>query len=178
MFQSYKSQRWTALIQSWFSVKQRWIFQFWTALIQIKSELISFGTELISADFLHVFWISAQKRQISETALFSVDYLWDFNSGISLCRKWDVYLSFSSIRNFCFFIISLFTKHIYCNRCAVKRLTRHPVTTRNFPPSNFVKNAFYRKLSEKKWISLIPLTRNLHLCFQVIKHYFGEKKSI
>ena len=33
MFQSYGSQRWTALIQSWFSLKKRWIFQFWTPLM-------------------------------------------------------------------------------------------------------------------------------------------------
>ena len=52
---------------------------FWTALIQWKSELISSETELISADVFHFLWISAEKRQISKTALFSADYLWDFN---------------------------------------------------------------------------------------------------
>ena len=90
--------------QSWFRVNQRWIsaVQGWksnvselrksalnsadselllseTALIQRKSELISSETELISADVYHVLWISAEKRQNYETALFSADYLWDFN---------------------------------------------------------------------------------------------------
>ena len=81
MYQNSENQRWTALIQSSFSLKQRWIFQLWTALIQSKSELINSETELISADVLHVLWISAQKRQISETELFSADFLWDFNPG-------------------------------------------------------------------------------------------------
>ena len=88
MFQSKENQRWTALIQSCFSLKQRcsalkqrWFFQFWTALIQRKSELISSETELISADVYRVLWISAEKRQNYETALFSADYLWDFNPG-------------------------------------------------------------------------------------------------
>ena len=56
------------------SAEQRWIILFWTALIQRKSELIS-------ADFFHVLWISAEKRQTYKTALFSADYLWDFNPG-------------------------------------------------------------------------------------------------
>ena len=68
LFQSWENQRWTALIQSWFSLKHRWIFQFWTALIQRKSKLIS-------ANVLCVLWISAEKRQLSETALFSADCL-------------------------------------------------------------------------------------------------------
>ena len=90
MFQSKENQRWTTLIQSCFSLKQRcsalkqrWFFQFWTALIQRKSELISSETELISADVYHVLWISAEKRQNYETALFSAYYLWDFNPGTS-----------------------------------------------------------------------------------------------
>ena len=90
MFQSKENQRWTALIQSCFSLKQRcsalkqrWIFQFWTALIQRKSELISSVSELISADVYHVLWISAEKRQNYETALFRADYLWDFNPGFN-----------------------------------------------------------------------------------------------
>ena len=33
------------------------------------------------ADPFHVLWITAEKRQISETALFSADYLWNFNPG-------------------------------------------------------------------------------------------------
>ena len=61
--------------QRWFSLEQRWILQFWTALIQRKSELIS-------ADVFHILWISTEKRQNSETALLSADYLWDFNSGV------------------------------------------------------------------------------------------------
>ena len=34
-----------------------------------------------SADVYHVLWISAGKRQNYETALFSADYLWNFNPG-------------------------------------------------------------------------------------------------
>ena len=86
-FRSNKNQCWAALIQSRFSLKLRWIFQFWTALIQRKSELISSETKLISADVFHVIWISAdstEKHQISETALFRTDYLWDFIPG-NLC---------------------------------------------------------------------------------------------
>ena len=71
----------TALIQSWFSLKQRWIFQFWTALIQRKSELIS-------ADALCVLWMSAEKHQNSETALYRADYLWDFTLGIEKVTKY------------------------------------------------------------------------------------------
>ena len=56
------------------------------ALNSADSELILFETELnfsvlISADVFHVPWISIEKRQTSETALFSADYLWDLNSG-------------------------------------------------------------------------------------------------
>ena len=49
MFQNLKNQLWTALVQSWFYLKQHWFFQLWTALI-------SFETELISADVFHIFW--------------------------------------------------------------------------------------------------------------------------
>ena len=41
-------------------------------------------TTLISADIFCVLWISVEqrsKRQVSGTALFSADYLWDFRSG-------------------------------------------------------------------------------------------------
>ena len=31
--------------------------------------------------FFYVFWINAEKSQISETAQFSADYLWGLNSG-------------------------------------------------------------------------------------------------
>ena len=48
---------------------------------QKKSELISSETELISADVYRVLWISAEKRQNYETALFSADYLCDLNPG-------------------------------------------------------------------------------------------------
>ena len=42
-----------------------------SALIQGWTALISSETELISADVFHVLWISAEKRQNYETALFS-----------------------------------------------------------------------------------------------------------
>ena len=65
-----------------FSVNQCWIFQFWTAVIQRKSDLICSETALISADVFQFLWISFKKRQISEKTLLSAaDYLWDFNSG-------------------------------------------------------------------------------------------------
>ena len=52
----------SALSQRCSALKQRWIFQFWTALTQRKPELISSETELISADVFHVLWSSAEKR--------------------------------------------------------------------------------------------------------------------
>ena len=52
-----------------------------------KIERISSETELISANLYHVLWISAEKRQNYGTALFSADYLWDFNPG----EYWDNY---------------------------------------------------------------------------------------
>ena len=36
---------------------------------------------IYSADVYHVLWINAEKHQNYETALFSADYLWDFNPG-------------------------------------------------------------------------------------------------
>ena len=66
--------------QRWFRADSHWngadVFQFWTALNQRK-------TELISADVFHILWISAENCQKFETALFSADYLWDFNMGSS-----------------------------------------------------------------------------------------------
>ena len=57
-----------------------------SALIFPETALISAvfmfsETALISADVFHVLWISAEKRQISEKAMFSADYLWDYNLG-------------------------------------------------------------------------------------------------
>ena len=68
--------------QKWFRVNQCWIstFQRWWALN--FSVLISTASENIKANqrwCFHVLWISAEKRQISETALFTADYLWDFH---------------------------------------------------------------------------------------------------
>ena len=83
--------------QSWFRVNQRWIsaVQRWKSNVseQRKSALNSADSEKIRADqfcfgadqrwyfscFLN--WISAEKRQNYETALFRADYLWDFNPG-------------------------------------------------------------------------------------------------
>ena len=59
------------LIQSWFSLKQRWNFQFWTALIQRNSELISSEKRQIFETALN----RAEKRHISDTALFSAECL-------------------------------------------------------------------------------------------------------
>ena len=142
MLQSLKNQRRTALIQSCFSLKQRcsalkqgWVFQFWTALIQRKSELISSETELISADVYHVLWISAEKRQnyetalfsadvyhflwISaekrqnyETALFSADYLWDFNPGNNITNENEKTVSKNTLKKY-FSIFSKTNKKLY-----------------------------------------------------------------
>ena len=59
------------MIQSWFS----------TALIQRKPDMVDSETALINAVVFHIFWMSAEKQQLSETALFSADYLWDFHQG-------------------------------------------------------------------------------------------------
>ena len=56
-------ERWFRADSLWNGAVQRWIFQFWTALIQTKSELI-----------------------LPQTALFSADNLWDFNPGWILLR--------------------------------------------------------------------------------------------
>ena len=88
-----------ALNQRCSALRQRWNFQFWTALIQKKSELISSETVmissetvLISADVFHILRISPEKRQIGEAALFSADFLWDFNPGSTICY-WKDYFS-------------------------------------------------------------------------------------
>ena len=47
------------------------------------SKLMSSQTALITADVFNVLKISAEKRKISEMALFSADYLWNFNPGIN-----------------------------------------------------------------------------------------------
>ena len=53
------------------SISQFVLIQCWTALIQRKPALNSSETALISAEI----------HEISETALFSADLLWDFNPG-------------------------------------------------------------------------------------------------
>ena len=118
-FETALIHSWTEQISSESVLKQRWkpkvseqrtsalntadsfwnnaeLLLFWTALIQWKSELISSKTELISADVFHFLWISAEKRQISKTALFSADYLWDFNPW---CHKtfWKVLVFHSKL---------------------------------------------------------------------------------
>ena len=79
----------------WISANQCCILQFWTALAQRNSELISSKTALISADVFHDLWISAEKCQMSETALFSTIYFWSFNSaylpGLTAMVKHDDY---------------------------------------------------------------------------------------
>ena len=67
------------------ALNQRWSSNFSdqrkSALISHDSELILSESVLFSADVFQVLWISAEKREISETALFNADYLWDFNPG-------------------------------------------------------------------------------------------------
>ena len=54
-------QRWFREKHSWSALKHRWYF--------------------------HFFWISAKKRQISETTLFSADCFWNFNPELSLSKS-------------------------------------------------------------------------------------------
>ena len=60
------SQRWSDLIQKCFSS---------------DSALFITWKSVNSADFFHVFWTNAEKRQISETPLLITDHLSDSNSG-------------------------------------------------------------------------------------------------
>ena len=62
-------QCWFRIDFLWYSAVQLWMFQFWIVLTQRKSEDIS-------SDVFHNLWISAEKRQTIETAMFSADYLW------------------------------------------------------------------------------------------------------
>ena len=102
MFRNYENQRCTALIQRWFFLKQRC-----SALLNaeiLSSELNGLKEDqswsaikqLTSADVFHVIWISGDKRQISETALLSSDYLWDVNPGSfceTFCQKtWEIFV--------------------------------------------------------------------------------------
>ena len=43
------------------------------------SGVILSETELINADVFHARFICAEKQQVSGTALFSAEYLWDFH---------------------------------------------------------------------------------------------------
>ena len=54
MFQIPENKRWTSLIHAWFFLNQCWFFQFLKSQTQIKSELIIFETELMSAGILRV----------------------------------------------------------------------------------------------------------------------------
>ena len=91
IFQSKEKQRWTVLIQSWFSLKQRCSelisneffsseqrcfreHQSWSALKERWRALMFF---MVSESALS----SPGNRQISETAMLSTEYLWDFNMG-------------------------------------------------------------------------------------------------
>ena len=154
MFQSQENQRWTALIQSCFSLKQRcsalkqrWIFQFWTALIQRKSELISAETELISADFFHVLWISAEKRQNYETALLSADYLWDFNPGETLFPRVLFSLKVSKRQNFSFDSLCVYSE-------------RGNLNSKYQKYHNFIFQEFFRDVA----IKLLLVRKNVLEC--------------
>ena len=69
---------------------QSWKNQRWTELIQRKPDLVSSEAELISANVFKVLWINAEKRQISEAALLSAGYLWDFNPGNMTVLRWPI----------------------------------------------------------------------------------------
>ena len=43
---------------------------------------VDYKVPLLRPGIFHVVWISAKKYKITETALFSTDYLWDFNPGL------------------------------------------------------------------------------------------------
>ena len=61
-FQSKENRRWTALIQSCLSLKQRCSALISAEIYQLRTALIQRKSELIRADVFHVFWISAEQR--------------------------------------------------------------------------------------------------------------------
>ena len=61
--------------------------------------LVFFETELFSAYVFHVFWISPEKRQNAEKALFSADYLSYFNPGCVFRIKCIQMLNLNPNRN-------------------------------------------------------------------------------
>ena len=85
--ESALNQRCLAPFSAENSMCQSWEKQFATALNRRKSELIRFETELISTNVCHILWISAEKRQNFETALFRVDYPWDFSLGLRFTEQ-------------------------------------------------------------------------------------------
>ena len=74
-FRRFLTSFWSSAEQRWFRENQRWtaLKQCWSALVF----LTHFETALISAEIY----------EISETALFSADLLWDFNPGSSYVER-------------------------------------------------------------------------------------------
>ena len=69
----------SVLIRSWFFLKQNTAERFDSEQPWFREDQ---SWSLWSrANVSHDLWISVEKRQTSETALFSTDYLWDFNPG-------------------------------------------------------------------------------------------------
>ena len=92
-----------------------------TILIQRKSELISSVSELICADLFHVLWISAEKRQISGTAMLSADYCCDFNSG-GTTRKREIAVMERMDKLHSLYFLCLSQKSQQCYNAVVKTL--------------------------------------------------------
>ena len=71
-FRQFLNSFWSSAQQRWFRENQRWtaLKQRWSALVFLNHS----ETALISAEIY----------EISETALFSADLLWDFNPGNSV----------------------------------------------------------------------------------------------
>ena len=76
-FRRFLTSFWSSAEQRWFRENQRWtaLKQRWSALVFLTHS----ETALISAEIF----------EISETALFSADLLWDFNPGNKYENLWS-----------------------------------------------------------------------------------------
>ena len=138
------------LNQSWFRVNHRWISAAQryspmktqcyrakkTALNSDVSELIFFETAPTSADFRHILWISAEKRQKSELALFSVHYLLDFNPG---WRNMEISYAVPM------YVDNFFKEAWKFQAPCVKKMT-HATTEHSCDVENFVEKHYFRKI--------------------------------
>ena len=85
-FRRFLTSFWSSAEQRWFRENQRWtaLKQRWSALVFLTHS----KTALISAEIF----------EISETALFSADSLWDFNPGAFVTLRQIIKISFFSVK--------------------------------------------------------------------------------